>query len=163
MAHCVGSCGAAICPELDEKRKCSKRRRLPQQLRQLGMLAHFCTQPCERMQDLNTEPGSAIVPAVDAFMVHRARVRLNSSALAPSLYHLTGGGGDGIGTAASGAFCVAQAPRVLASTKAISAFLIESCIWPSARTHARRKPPANVKTVCPRQQLRQLGDVGRYP
>jgi hypothetical protein len=79
------------------------------------------------MQDLNTEGGSAIVPAVDAFMVHWARVRLNSSALAPSLYHLTGGGGDGIGTAASGAFCVAQAPRVLASTKAISAFLIESC------------------------------------
>ena len=22
MAHCVGSCGAAICPESDEKRKC---------------------------------------------------------------------------------------------------------------------------------------------
>ena len=127
LAHCVGSCGAAICPELDEERKCSKRRQLPRQLRQLGMLAHFCTQPCERMQDLNTEPGSAIVPAVDAFMVHWARVRLNSSALAPSLYHLTGGGGDGIGTAASGAFCVAQAPRVLASTKAISAFLITSC------------------------------------
>jgi hypothetical protein len=107
-------------------RSTSKRRR-PQQLRQLGMLAHFCTQPCERMQDLNTEGGSAIVPAVDAFMVHWARVRLNSSALAPSLYHLTGGGGDGIGTAASGAFCAAQAPRVLASSKAISAFLITSC------------------------------------
>ena len=92
-----------------------------------AMLAHFCTQPCERMQDLNTERGSAIVPAVDAFMVPWARVRLNSSPLAPSLYHLTGGGGDGIGTAASGAFCAAQAPRVLASTKAISAFLITSC------------------------------------
>jgi hypothetical protein len=55
------------------------------------------------MQDLNTEGGSAIVPAVDAFMVHWARARLNSSVLAPSLYHLTGVGGDVVGTAASGA------------------------------------------------------------
>jgi hypothetical protein len=84
------------------------------------------------MQDLNTELGSAMVPAVDAFMVHWARVRLNSSALAPSLYHLAGG--DGIGTVASGAFCAAQAPRVLASTKAISASLISAVADPARDT-----------------------------
>ena len=89
------------------------------------------------------------MPAVDAFMVHWARVRLNFSALAPSLYHLTGVGGDVVGTAASGAFCPAQAPRVLASAKAIIAFLIEFVAdparehTPGANAHVKNGLPAS--------------------
>ena len=45
IIHFVGSCGAAICPELDEKRKCSKLPQLLRKARYFAVIPHVLLLP----------------------------------------------------------------------------------------------------------------------